>query len=69
MRTDGLEKEMMLACGEGRRLGRPRRRWTNEIHDATGMNLAELRDLSSNRKQWRVFIMTMARAQGVDSTR
>jgi len=38
MRSDGLEKGMMLACGEGRRRrGRPRRRWMDEIHEVTGM--------------------------------
>ena len=32
MRSDGLEKEMMLACGEGRRKqGRPRKRWMDVI--------------------------------------
>jgi hypothetical protein len=40
MRADGLEKEMMLAYGEGKRKrGRPRRRWMEEIHEATGMKL------------------------------
>jgi len=45
MRSDGLEKGMMLVCGEGRsRRGRPRRRWMDEIHEVTGTKLAELRD-------------------------
>jgi len=30
---------------------RPRRRWMNEIHDTTGMKLAELRDVSDDRKE------------------
>jgi len=31
MRSDGLQKGMMLACREGRRRrGQPRRRWTDE---------------------------------------
>ena len=43
MRSNGLEKEMMMACGEGRRKrGRPRKKEMNEIHERTGMNLAEL---------------------------
>ena len=34
MRSDGLEREMMLACGEGRRRRRrPRRRWMDEMHE------------------------------------
>ena len=70
MRSDGLEKEMMLACGEGRRrLGRPRMKWMDEIHDLTGMNLEELRDLSANREQWRMCVRKIARALRADSTR
>jgi len=43
MRSDELDKRMKLVCGEGRRRrGRPRRRWMNEIHEVTGMKLAEL---------------------------
>src|SRR6218665_606829 len=34
MRSDGLEKRMMLAHGDGRRRrGRPRRKWMDEIHE------------------------------------
>lgn len=70
MRSDGLEKEMMLACGEGKRKrGRPRKKWLDEIHERTGMNLAELREVTSERKQWRRFIMSIARVQQTDSTR
>jgi len=34
MRSDGLEKEMMLTHGDGRRRrrGRPRKKWMDEIH-------------------------------------
>src|SRR6218665_2997803 len=46
MRSDGLEKRMMLAFEDGRRRrGRPRREWMDEIHEVTGMKLAELRDV------------------------
>ena len=45
MRTNGMEKDMMLACGEGRRKrGRPRKKWMEEIHTMPGMNLVDLRD-------------------------
>src|SRR5688572_535289 len=64
MRADGLEKEMMLACGEGKKKrGRPRKKWMDDIHESTGMNLAELRDATSDRKKWRRCIMVIARAQ------
>src|SRR6218665_3037974 len=69
MRSDGLEKGMTLAHGDGRRRGRPRRKWMDEIHEATGMKLAELRDVTTERKQWRRLVKTVARAQRVDSTR
>src|SRR6218665_1031884 len=45
MGADGLEKEMMLACGEGRR-GRPRKRWMGEILVGTKMGLEELREVA-----------------------
>ena len=70
MRSDGLEKGMMLAYGDGRRRrGHPRRKWMDEIHEVTGMKLAELRDVTSGRKHWRKLIKTVARTQRVDSTR
>src|SRR6218665_2400728 len=70
MRSDGLEKGMMLAHRDGRsRRGRPRRKWMDEIHEVTGMKLAELRDVTTERKQWRRLVKTVARAHRVDSTR
>src|SRR6218665_1390320 len=51
MRSDGLEKRMMLAHGDGRRRrGQPRRKWMDKIHEVTGMKLAELRDVMTERK-------------------
>src|SRR6218665_1272193 len=70
MRSDGLEKRMMLAHGdERRRRGRPRRKWMDEIHEVTGMKLAELRDVTAERKHWRRMVKTVARTRRVDSTR
>ena len=69
MRSDGLEKRMMLAHGDGRRRGRPRRKWMDELHEVTGMKLAELRDVTTERKIWRKMVKTIARTQRVDSTR
>src|SRR6218665_2983511 len=63
MRLDGLEKGMMLAHGDGRRRrGRPRRKWIDEIHEVTGIKLAELRDVTTEKKQWRRLVKTVARA-------
>ena len=70
MRSDGLEKEMMLAHGDGRRRrGRPRRKWMDEIYEVTGMKLAELRYVTTERKQWRRLVKMVARDQRADSTR
>ena len=68
--TDGLEKRMMLAHEDGRRRrGRPSRKWMDEIHEVTGMKLAELRDVTAERKHWRRMVKTVARTRRVDSTR
>src|SRR6218665_2282034 len=50
MRAGGLEKEMMLACGEGGgRRERPKKRGMKEIMGGTGMGLEELREVVRNR--------------------
>ena len=70
MRAEGLEKEMMLACGEGRRSrGRPRTRWMEEIYRRTAMSLAQLRDAVRSREDWRKLVTTVARVQRTDGTR
>ena len=70
MRSDGLEKAMSPACGEGRRRRRQlKRRWMDEIHEVTGMKLAEVRDSTTERKHWRRLLKMVARAQRADSTR
>jgi len=41
----------------------------DEIHEVTGMKLAELRDVTTERKIWRKMVKTIVRTQRVDSTR
>src|SRR6218665_1724730 len=41
----------------------------DEIHEVTGMKLAELRDVTAERKHWRRMVKTVARTRRVDSTR
>jgi len=41
----------------------------NEIHEVAGLKLAELRDVMTERKQWRRLAMMVARVPGTDSTR
>jgi len=70
MQSDGLERGMMLACGQGRRRrGRPRRIWMDEIHEVTGMKLAELRDVTKERKQWRRLDTMVARVPRTEGAR
>ena len=40
----------------------------DEIHEVTGMKLAELRDMITERKQWRRLVMMVARVPGTDGT-
>src|SRR6218665_1491306 len=62
MRSDGLKKRMMLANGGGRRSrGRSRRKWMDETHEVIGMKLAELRDVTTERKHWRRLVKTVAK--------
>ena len=57
MRSNGLEKELMTACGEGRkRRGRPRRRWLDEVHEKSSMSLEQLREATRERRHWRGYI-------------
>ena len=41
----------------------------DEIHEVTGMKLAELRDVMKERKRWRRFAMIVVRVPRTDGTR
>ena len=41
----------------------------DEIHEVTGMKLAELRDVTTRRKPWRMLATTVARVPGTDRIR
>ena len=70
MRADGLEKQMMLACGEGRRIkGWQRKRWMEEILVGAGMDLEELREAVRNRNTWRLLTVTVAKIHRIYGTR
>ena len=64
-----MEKEIMLAFGEGRRSGRPKKRWMEEILVGTGVDLEELREAATNRSAWRLLTMTVAKIRQIDGTR
>ena len=63
-RSDSLEKTLMLGKIEGgRRRGRQRMRWLDDITDTMDMSLNKLQEIVKNREAWHIAVHGVTKSQ------
>ena len=62
-RTDSLGKTLMLGRIEGKRRGRKRMSWLDDITDSMDMSLSKLREMVKNRESWHAAVHWVARVR------
>ena len=62
-RADSFEKTLMLGKIEGRRKGRQRMRWPDDITDSMDMGLGRFRELVIDRETWHAVVHGVSKNQ------